>query len=177
VVSFIDCNAKAQQALRAMGLTVAGHPDFTGRENSWFGRSDKTTTVIVCYPLGNGGSVQVFFAAANAGSGVALGAFQTQLLQNFYGTGVAGGCSSPVGTWNWWNGGSVTFTVDGVTKHSNGHTGKWLRLPDGSYYVHWDYPTDDYFTISPDGKTMQANLNGHTGFNGQAGTSTRSTSC
>jgi len=82
-LSFSACNAKAQQALRAMGLTITANDV----ERIWVASSGNITTTIWCYPLGNGGSIQTFLTAANEGSGVDLGAFQGQLLQYFYGTG------------------------------------------------------------------------------------------
>jgi len=176
-VSLADCIAKAPLALRAMGMTVTSRRDFANNENIWIGHSAKTTTMIICYPLGSGKSAQFIFAAANEGAGVPLGEFQTQLLEQFYGTGSISGCTSPAGTWNWWNGGTATFTADGLATLSGGHTGKWVRLPDGTYTVHWDFPSDDYFTLSADGKSMLGNMKGHTGFNGQAGTSTRTSPC
>lgn len=84
-LSFADCNTKAEQALRSMGLTIT-YKD-VGR--IWIASSDSVATTIWCYPLGNGGSVQTFLSAASEGSGVDIGAFQGKLLEYFYGTGGA----------------------------------------------------------------------------------------
>ena len=78
--------------------------------------------------------------------------------------------SSPVGTWNWFDGSTVTFAANGTATHSDGHTGTWGPAAAGSgyqFHVHWNYPSDDYFTISPDGTTMTGS------FQGKKGTSTR----
>ena len=95
VVSFVDCNTKAQQALHAMALTVTGKTDNQNNEDMWFGRSEKTTATILCYPSGGGRSVQVFVTAANEGSGVDAGVFHRQLLANFYGPAAPGSQSTP----------------------------------------------------------------------------------
>lgn len=91
VVSFTACNTKAPLALSAMGLTVVGKNDNSNRQDIWYGHADKTTTIILCYPLPNGESVQIISTAANEGSGIDLDAFHKRLLQYFYDTGAAAG--------------------------------------------------------------------------------------
>jgi Ni,Fe-hydrogenase I small subunit len=85
VLSLNTCITKAEQTLRAMGLKVAAKLDNLSRPDVWYGESDKTMTIILCYPLDNGNSAQFITTAANDGSGVDLAAFQKQLLLNFYG--------------------------------------------------------------------------------------------
>lgn len=85
VLSLSTCITRAEQSLRAMGLKVTAKLDNLSRPDMWFGSSDKTTTIIFCYPLDNGNSVQFIATSANEGSGVDMAAFQKQLLLNFYG--------------------------------------------------------------------------------------------
>jgi len=75
---------------------------------------------------------------------------------------LASGCSSPVGTWNWWNGNTVTFLPNGTaTALRGGYLGNWSQMSDGSYHVHWNTPSDDYFTILMDGKSMPGSYSGN----------------
>ena len=79
------------------------------------------------------------------------------------------GCSAsnPVGTWNWWNGATVMFYANGGARAINPNvSGSWQRTSANSYHVHWAH-TDDYFTISRDGRSMSGT------FDGKPGRSTR----
>jgi|GEM_PF-4369254 len=83
-------------------------------------------------------------------------------------------CASPVGTWHWWDGSTVTFKAGGSADHSAapGQPGTWQRVSSGdySYKLYWPkWKSTDKFNLS--GDTMDGN------FNGTDGTSTRKTPC
>jgi hypothetical protein len=78
-----------------------------------------------------------------------------------------------VGTWNWWNGYTVTFNANGGATYQGSSlvrsgVGRWQRTGQNSYHVHWlGGNTNDYFTLSPDGSKIEGT------FDGKPGVSTR----
>jgi len=156
---------RAPAALRAVGVTPRQDGRFFHGWNSAFIAS------VICYDLG-GRFIVTIEVAQNGGNLAKTGGVRDRIRDVIFGSG--GGSapcgSSPIGTWNWWNGGTAVFYANG-TANSNGYSGNWERLNDGSYHVHWSYPSDDYFRISADGRSMPGN------YNGTAGTSTRQGSC
>jgi hypothetical protein len=165
-VPFSQCWDRGAQAFAAVGLSSSQDGRF------FHGSNDVFTVSLVCYDLGNRFIVTITVAAERSGiSPMTTDQVRDRMAAVIFGTGGASNCaSSPVGTWNWWNGGTTTFYANG-TATSNGYSGTWERLNDGSYHVHWSYPSDDYFRISADGRSMPGN------YNGTAGTSTRQGSC
>lgn len=89
--------------------------------------------------------------------------------------GAEGRCSSLVGTWNWWNGLTVTFHRGSSTEAggatytgSSWGSGSWVHTGGNSYRVHWNTSnTTDLFTMSRDGSKLEGM------FDGKPGTSTR----
>ena len=85
-----------------------------------------------------------------------------------FGTQAAGCAStSPVGRWRWWDGsGIATFSSNGaallVRNDGTKISGSLQALADGSYQVHWEVGTDDYFRVSPDGMSLPGNYIGNT---------------
>ena len=72
--------------------------------------------------------------------------------------------SSIIGTWDWWDGSTVTFHVGGVATHSAGSQGEWDMSGPRSGHVHWDtFKTDDFFRLSPDGTELIGTYNGQHG--------------
>lgn len=84
-------------------------------------------------------------------------------------------CSSLIGTWNWWNGLTVTFHRGSSTQAggatytgSSWGSGSWVHTGGNSYRVHWNTSnTTDLFTMSRDGTKLEGM------FDGKPGTSTR----
>jgi hypothetical protein len=173
--NFQQCRRQIQRALRAEEMTVveegANTGDFRGYSNTKRdGSGSLDTAVVNCWST-NGGMRITFACASQTPNNDAVAMCNRLIASVFQNTGgVSPNCASPVGTWNWWNGGTSTFNADG-TANSNGYQGRWERLSDGRYHVHWSYPSDDYFTISADGRSMPGN------YNGTAGTSTRRGNC
>lgn len=80
------------------------------------------------------------------------------------------GCASIAGTWNWWNGLTVTFSPGGGASYRGNAsgTGSWQKTGTNSYHAHWNAGnTNDYFTLSRDGTKIEGT------FDGKPGTSTR----
>jgi hypothetical protein len=163
-VAFRQCWDRGAQALRSVGLSAVQDGRF------FHGSDDVFTASLVCYDLGNRFIVTITVAAQVGGvSSMTTDQVRDRMQAVIFGTQAASCASmSPVGNWNWWNGGVATFYANGTARHSSGSPGEWLQLSDGSYRVHWDaYNSDDYFRISPDGMHMPGN------YNGTAGTGTR----
>lgn len=81
------------------------------------------------------------------------------------------GCDSIVGTWDWWNGLTVTFSEGGGASYRGAQSGRghWMHLGGNNYDVHWGTSrTYDYFTLSSDGTKLEGK------FDGKPGVSTRS---
>lgn len=78
-----------------------------------------------------------------------------------------------VGTWNWWNGYTVTFNDNGGATYQGSSlvqsgVGRWQNTGGNNFHVHWlSSNTNDYFTLSPDGTKIQGK------FDGKPGVSTR----
>ena len=71
-----------------------------------------------------------------------------------------------VGSWNWWNGLTVTFSPGGGANYrgSASGTGSWQQTGGKSYHVHWKGGnTNDYFTLSSDGKKLEGTYDGKPG--------------
>jgi hypothetical protein len=82
----------------------------------------------------------------------------------------ASACASIAGTWNWWNGLTVTFSPGGGASYRGNASGSgsWQKTGTNSYHAHWNAGnTDDYFTLSHDGTKIEGT------FDGKPGTSTR----
>ncbi len=151
----------------------------------WVNGSDVRSTVSQGGFSGSAGSFQRtqstdnYLCAYNltlAGDGLSFSGTQTcPGLANYRVTGTAtySLCNSPVGSWNWWNGGTTTFRGDGTALHSKASVqpaGQWTPRSDGSFHIHWSaFNSDDYFTVS--GNTMPGN------YAGTNATSTRTSSC
>ncbi len=159
-VPFRQCWDRGAQALRSVGLSA----DQSGR--FFHGSDDVFTASLVCYDLGNRFIVTITVAAERSGvSNMTTDQVRDRMQAVIFGNQIAGCASmSPVGTWNWWNGGVATFDENGTARHASGSSGTWDRRADGTYHVHWDsYNSDDYFTISADGMHMPGNYNGTSG--------------
>jgi hypothetical protein len=161
---YSECQRRATAALQANGLSVAmsmSNPD------TYRGESDSSHAMIMCVQEGRGFYMILDVVAAN-GSADDAHNLGNAINASFWGTVASSGCDprTPVGgTWNWWDGtGTVTFYGNGTAAHSSGWTGQWVRNSDGSYRVYWArFNSNDYFTISPDGRSMPGNFNGHSG--------------
>jgi hypothetical protein len=163
-VPFSQCWDRGARALRSVGLSASQHGRF------FDGSDDAFTAFLICYDLGNR-FILTIGVAQSGSSSMTTDQVRDRMAAVIFGSGggTASNCasSSPVGTWRWWDGNAVTFYSNGTSQISGGHSGTWERLNDGSFHVHWDYPSDDYFTISADGGSMPGTFGGH------AGTSTR----
>ena len=159
---YSECIRRAPAAIASQGLTAS----LRGNGNVFTVPTGPVWLSLMCLAQARGFYMILNVSTDGSRSSQAVG---DAVAGAFWGTAIANSCSSPVGTWNWWNGGTVTFNSDGTVVHSNGHRGNWQPQTGGSWqvHVHWDYPSDDYFRLSPDGKTMTGN------FNGSSGTSTR----
>ncbi len=159
-VAFQQCWDRAPQGLRSAGLSAVQDGRF------FHGSDDVFTVSVVCYDLGNRFIVTITVAAQVGGvSAMTTDQVRDRIQGVIFGTQAASCASmSPVGNWNWWNGGVASFYANGTARHSSGSPGEWQQLSDGSYRVHWDaYNSNDYFRISPDGMHMPGNYNGTQG--------------
>jgi hypothetical protein len=161
-LSFQQCMQRATAAFKAEGIAPVN-----ADASTLVGGTPTDSAVIFCDYGSQRGQSSVYHLVVMGTNSTQLGRALAQRMQA--GTTAASACTSPAGTWSWFDGSTVTFAASGRAARSDGHTGTWASIAGGSYqyYVHWDYPTDDYFTISPDGKTMTGS------FNGTQGTSTR----
>lgn len=77
--------------------------------------------------------------------------------------------TSIVGTWNWWNGYTVTFNANGGATYrgsslARSGVGRWQKTGGSSYHVHWlNANTNDYFTLSSDGLKLEGTYDGKPG--------------
>lgn len=160
-VPFGQCYDRAMPALRSVGLNA------TVQDRRFFyGTDDVFSVSVVCYDLGGHYILTITVAAERSGvSPMTTDQVRDRIAAVIFGTQTASCAStSPVGNWNWWNGGVATFYANGTARHSTGSAGEWQQLSDGSYRVHWDaFNSNDYFTISPDGMHMPGNYNGAQG--------------
>ena len=163
-VAFAQCWNRGAQALGAAGLSAIQDGRF------FHGSNDAFTASLICYDLGNR-FILTIVVAQSGSSSMTTDQVRDVMLGAIFGSAPAACAASPVGTWNWWNGGTATFYSNGTATTSSGFSGNWERMNDGSFHVHWNYPSDDYFRISADGRSMPGN------YNGTAGTSTRQGSC
>ena len=120
----------------------------------------KSQGVTFHSPSGDSDTVFTVDRAATAGNSSSVAAASGGLT----------GCASPVGIWRWFNGSVVAFYSNGNVSSSD-HRGTWERMNDGRFHLHWDYPSDDYVSLSSSGMSMQGN------FNGAIATSTRQNPC
>ena len=74
-----------------------------------------------------------------------------------------------VGTWNWWNGYTVTFNANGGATYRGSSlvrsgVGRWQNTGGNNYHVHWlTSNTNDYFTLSSDGTKLEGTYDGKPG--------------
>ncbi|HET9392852.1 MAG TPA: hypothetical protein VFO29_04940 [Candidatus Rubrimentiphilum sp.] len=74
-----------------------------------------------------------------------------------------------VGTWNWWNGYTVTFNENGGASYRGSSlvqsgVGRWQNTGGNTYHVHWlQSKTDDYFTLSFNGMKLEGKYDGKPG--------------
>jgi hypothetical protein len=74
-----------------------------------------------------------------------------------------------VGSWNWWNGYTVTFNANGGATYRGSSlvrsgVGRWQKTGGNSYHVHWlNSNTNDYFTLSSDGLKLEGTYDGKPG--------------
>ncbi len=74
-----------------------------------------------------------------------------------------------IGTWNWWNGYTVTFNANGGASYMGSSlvqsgVGRWQSTGRNSYHVHWmKSNTNDYFTLSSDGMKLEGTYDGKPG--------------
>jgi len=180
--SFQLCRERVASALRAENMSAVENGgntgDFRGYSNVRHDTQGALDTVVInCWSTNDpaAGGIRVTFACASQTPNNHANDLCVRLeARVFNNQPASSSCSSPVGTWKWWNGGTAIFGADGSASLSDpygSHRGNWDRTNDGRFHVHWDYPTDDYFTLLADGRTMTGNFNGNTG------TSTRQGSC
>jgi hypothetical protein len=167
-ISYAECLRRANQAIQNEGYRT----DYAGG-NAVVGIKSVHTAVIICSPAPDAKMlVQIVVASNGEGGGVERQRLQAEMGRSV--TTSSRGCQTPVGSWAWWNGGTVTFADDGSARHPSGAAGQWQRMNDGSYHVHWgpQLNTDDYFVLSADGMSMPGRFGA-----GQTGTSHRQGSC
>lgn len=69
-----------------------------------------------------------------------------------------------VGTWNWFNGSSVTFFANGKVQGGGGHVAAWVRRG-STYTITWDFGDSkvaryiDSLTLARDGKSLHGKNN------------------
>ncbi len=74
-----------------------------------------------------------------------------------------------IGSWNWWNGYTVTFNANGGATYRGSSlvrsgVGRWQKTGGNSYRVHWlSSNTNDIFTLSADGMKLEGTYDGKPG--------------
>jgi hypothetical protein len=151
-LGYSQCIARAPGALRSAGYASSSQT-FRG----WFGSAGPTSATIVCYALGKG-SIVTINVASNAGLDTA-NASLGKVAFGIFGT-TPSSCTSPVGSWNWFNGLVVKINADSTATDPSGESGTWQSLGGGRFRLHWTANGTDEVTLSSDGNSLDGTFDG-----------------
>jgi hypothetical protein len=170
-LAFSECVRRAPGAIATTGF--AANKAASGNPTIYTAGNGSVQVVLNCVLQPRGFHLYLNVATDGSQSASAIGIRISDVFWNRTPSASLPPCASPIGSWDWWNGGTVSFAPNGTATHPVGAVGQWQRAADGSYHVHWGPPlnSDDYFKVSADGKLMLGN------YNGNQGTSHRKTAC
>lgn len=156
-IGYDDCVRRMSAALQNEGY----NKDPNSGGNFVAGTKDIHTAVIICSPAPESKIlVQIVVASNGPGGGSERQCLQSQMENpGASKCGAKRNCNTPVGSWNWWNGTTVTFFDNLTVSNSTGLTGRW-RLESGSVNVAWSNGVNASYSWVGDGQTMTEIYNG-----------------